>query len=153
MDNAIYVGLSRQMLLQRELDVAANNLANVDTAGFKFEDILAAADPVTPPASGGLASTPVTFVTSNGVARDYHGIVEGARDFPCFRLGELPGQRGGIGIPNRFLVDRARVNLVGEPQEIHRAPARLRFGCKYQSHSVILTSWCESYPLGPRLHG
>jgi len=71
MDNAIYVGLSRQMLLQRELDVAANNLANVDTAGFKFEDILAAADPVTPPAAGGIASTPVTFVASNGVARDY----------------------------------------------------------------------------------
>ena len=37
MDNAIYVGLSRQMLLQRELDIVANNLANVDTAGFKFE--------------------------------------------------------------------------------------------------------------------
>ena len=41
MDNAIYVGLSRQMLLQRELDIVANNLANVDTTGFKFESMLA----------------------------------------------------------------------------------------------------------------
>lgn len=70
MDNTIYVGLSRQMLLQRELDITANNLANVDTAGFKFESLLSAADPVTPP-SGGVASTPVTFVASDGVARDF----------------------------------------------------------------------------------
>ena len=40
MDNAIYVGLSRQMLLQRELDITANNLANVDTTGFKFEALM-----------------------------------------------------------------------------------------------------------------
>src|SRR5271155_2051637 len=71
MDNAIYVGLSRQMLLQRELDVAANNLANADTIGFKFEDMLASADKATPPTKGGVASTPVTFVTGDGVARDY----------------------------------------------------------------------------------
>lgn len=71
MDNAIYVGLSRQMLLQRELDVAANNLANADTTGFKFEEMLASADKATPPAPGGIASTPVTFVTSAGVSRDY----------------------------------------------------------------------------------
>jgi len=72
MDNAIYVGLSRQMLLQQELDIAANNLANADTAGFKFEEMLSTQDQVTPPvAGGGIASTPVTFVASNGVARDY----------------------------------------------------------------------------------
>ena len=71
MDNAIYVGLSRQVLLQQELDIAANNLANADTTGFKFEEMLAGADKATPPAAGGIASTPVTFVTSNGVARDY----------------------------------------------------------------------------------
>jgi flagellar basal-body rod protein FlgF len=70
MDNTIYVGLSRQVILQRELDIAANNLANVDTAGFKFEDMLESADTVTPTGAG-LASTPVTFVASNGVARDY----------------------------------------------------------------------------------
>jgi flagellar basal-body rod protein FlgF len=70
MDNAIYVGLSRQMLLQRELDITANNLANVDTAGFKFESLMSADDPVTTPTPGA-APTPVDFVTAAGVARDY----------------------------------------------------------------------------------
>ncbi len=34
MDNASYVGLSLQMALQTELDVVANNIANVSTAGY-----------------------------------------------------------------------------------------------------------------------
>jgi flagellar basal-body rod protein FlgF len=71
MDNAIYVGLSRQMLLQRELDIVANNLANVDTAGFKFESLMANTAEVTTPAPGGGAPTPVDFVAAAGVARDY----------------------------------------------------------------------------------
>jgi flagellar basal-body rod protein FlgF len=70
MDNAIYVGLSRQMLLQRELDIVANNLANVDTTGFKFESMLANTDEVTTPTPG-QAPTPVDFVAAAGVARDY----------------------------------------------------------------------------------
>lgn len=35
MENALLVGLSRQVALGRELDVIANNLANVTTTGFK----------------------------------------------------------------------------------------------------------------------
>lgn len=35
MDNALLVGLSRQVALARELDVIANNMANVGTNGFK----------------------------------------------------------------------------------------------------------------------
>jgi flagellar basal-body rod protein FlgF len=70
MDNAIYVGLSRQMLLQRELDIVANNLANVDTAGFKFESLMAGADQVTTPTPGA-APTAVDFVAAAGVTRDY----------------------------------------------------------------------------------
>jgi flagellar basal-body rod protein FlgF len=38
MDNALLVGLSRQMALGRELDVIANNMANVTTAGFKARE-------------------------------------------------------------------------------------------------------------------
>jgi flagellar basal-body rod protein FlgF len=70
MDNTIYVGLSKQIVLQRALDIAANNLANANTTGFKFEELLSSADPVTPPGASGL-STPVTFVTDAGVARDF----------------------------------------------------------------------------------
>jgi flagellar basal-body rod protein FlgF len=46
MENAILIGLSRQVALARELDVVANNIANVDTNGFKrrgsvFQEFLA----------------------------------------------------------------------------------------------------------------
>lgn len=45
MQNALFVGVSSQMALQRELDVIANNMANVSTTGFKarntrFEEYL-----------------------------------------------------------------------------------------------------------------
>ena len=37
MDNALLIGLSRQTALQRELDVVANNIANLNTTGFKAD--------------------------------------------------------------------------------------------------------------------
>ena len=40
MENAAYIGLSRQMTLRRELDIVANNIANADTTGFKVEQLL-----------------------------------------------------------------------------------------------------------------
>ncbi|GAB4517306.1 MAG: flagellar basal-body rod protein FlgF [Parvularculaceae bacterium] len=40
MDTAMIVGLSRQMTLRRALDVAANNIANQNTIGFKAENLL-----------------------------------------------------------------------------------------------------------------
>jgi flagellar basal-body rod protein FlgF len=70
MDNAMYVGLSRQMTLRRELDIAANNVANADTAGFKLEDLMTRADPAAPANDIGIP-TPVTFVMDDGVARDF----------------------------------------------------------------------------------
>jgi len=36
-ENAILIGLSRQTALQRELDVVANNIANINTTGFKAD--------------------------------------------------------------------------------------------------------------------
>lgn len=38
--NAQLIGLSRQMALQRQMDVVANNLANINSTGFKAEAIL-----------------------------------------------------------------------------------------------------------------
>src|SRR4051812_20836762 len=48
MQNALLVGLSRQMALSRELDVVANNIANIETTGYKadgslFEEFLGSA--------------------------------------------------------------------------------------------------------------
>jgi flagellar basal-body rod protein FlgF len=38
MENALLVGLSRQMVLEREMDVVANNIANMNTTGFKADN-------------------------------------------------------------------------------------------------------------------
>jgi len=64
MENALLLGLSRQVALGRELEVVANNLANINTTGYKadrsiFEQFLM------PPASGEdfpAGSRQVTFV-------------------------------------------------------------------------------------------
>ncbi|MBJ3783926.1 flagellar basal-body rod protein FlgF [Devosia sediminis] len=40
MENAQLIGLSRQIALQRQMDVVANNIANLNTTGFKAEQIL-----------------------------------------------------------------------------------------------------------------
>ncbi|HWV21297.1 MAG TPA: flagellar basal-body rod protein FlgF [Devosia sp.] len=40
MENAQLIGLSRQMALQRHMDMVANNIANINTTGFKAEQLL-----------------------------------------------------------------------------------------------------------------
>lgn len=70
MENAAYIGLSRQMTLRRELDIVANNVANADTTGFKVEQLMVGAelgqrarnDNIRPSAS---------FVLDKGVGRDF----------------------------------------------------------------------------------
>jgi len=70
MDNALYVGLSRQIVLQREMDIIANNIANVDTAGFKVESLMQKTDPGAPAVTLG-GPKPVKFVAPDGVARNF----------------------------------------------------------------------------------
>ena len=70
MDNALYVGLSRQMVLRKEMDIVANNIANMDTAGFKVESMMQKTDPAAPARTFG-GPAPVKFVTADGVARDF----------------------------------------------------------------------------------
>jgi flagellar basal-body rod protein FlgF len=73
MDNALLVGLSRQVALQRELDVIANNLANLNTNGFKgdsvqFEEYLSSPARVD---SFPLADRRVSFVQDRSTITDY----------------------------------------------------------------------------------
>ena len=42
MDNALMLGLQSQRVLQRRMDAAANNLANISTNGFKADGVLLA---------------------------------------------------------------------------------------------------------------
>jgi flagellar basal-body rod protein FlgF len=70
MDNSLYVGLSKQIVLQRQMDIIANNIANSDTAGFKVEALAVAEDPQAPAFTLG-GPQPVKFVMPNGVIRDF----------------------------------------------------------------------------------
>ncbi|ACT58232.1 flagellar basal-body rod protein FlgF [Hirschia baltica] len=40
MDNSLAIGLSTQQLLRKKMDVTANNLANMNTTGFKVEHLV-----------------------------------------------------------------------------------------------------------------
>src|SRR5947209_3135974 len=70
MDNALFVGLSRQMVLRREMDIVANNIANADTTGFKVESLMTKEMPG-PPAFTLQGPRPIKFVAADGVARDF----------------------------------------------------------------------------------
>jgi flagellar basal-body rod protein FlgF len=70
MDNSLYVGLSRQVVLRREMDIVANNIANADTNGFKVESLMTKEVPG-PPAFTAQGPRPVKFVGDDGVARDF----------------------------------------------------------------------------------
>jgi flagellar basal-body rod protein FlgF len=70
MDNVAYVGLSRQMVLRRELDVLANNIANADTAGFKLEQLMIESEARALPSRDGARQT-ISFALDSGVARDF----------------------------------------------------------------------------------
>lgn len=53
MENAGYVGLSYQVVLQRKMDMVANNIANMDTTGYKsqhpqFKEYISRAEPAQP---------------------------------------------------------------------------------------------------------
>jgi len=69
-ENAAYVGLSRQMTLRRELDIVANNIANADTTGFKVEQLLLGEE-VGERARNAFVRPGVSFVMDNGVGRDF----------------------------------------------------------------------------------
>ena len=70
MENAAYIGLSRQMTLRRELDIVANNIANADTTGFKVEQLLVGTE-VGERARNDAVRPSVSFVLDKGVGRDF----------------------------------------------------------------------------------
>mgnify|MGYP002403102674 CR=1 FL=1 len=70
MENAAYIGLSRQMTLRRELDIVANNVANADTTGFKLEQLLVGTE-IGQRARNDAIRPSASFVLDNGVGRDF----------------------------------------------------------------------------------
>jgi len=70
LDNAAYIGLSRQMTLRRELDIVANNIANADTTGFKVEQLLVGTE-VGQRARNHNVQPGASFVLDHGIGRDF----------------------------------------------------------------------------------
>jgi flagellar basal-body rod protein FlgF len=68
MDNALMLALQTQRVLQRRLDVTANNLANVNTPGFKADDIVT--ENIDTAAHAEDAPEDIIFVRDIGLARD-----------------------------------------------------------------------------------
>lgn len=65
MENATYIALSRQMAAERQLDIIANNLANMNTAGFKADRSLFHEELIR---AGGRER--LSFVKDDGTTRD-----------------------------------------------------------------------------------
>lgn len=61
MENTAYIALSRQLVLSRQLDIIANNMANANTASFKRSDLAFVEYLVKPDANGD-----PTFVNADG---------------------------------------------------------------------------------------
>lgn len=70
MENALFVGLSRQMALGREMEVIANNLANANTGGFKAEEVVFHPDYAPDRGSAIKHAKPIAFVLDHGLARN-----------------------------------------------------------------------------------
>ncbi len=70
MDNSLMIGLARQITLRRSVDIAANNIANMNTAGFKAEHELVAEEPM-----GRARDIPggqqIRYVVDWGLLRDF----------------------------------------------------------------------------------
>jgi flagellar basal-body rod protein FlgF len=73
MENALLIGLSRQVALGRELEIVANNIANLDTTGYKadaslFEEYLM---PVARATAFPSADQRLSYVQDRGTWRDF----------------------------------------------------------------------------------
>lgn len=64
MENALYVGLSQQMVLERQMDMVANNIANLNTTAYR------SGRPVFQEFVENAGKQKVSFVLDFGVARD-----------------------------------------------------------------------------------
>ena len=69
MENTLFVALSRQMVLRRNMEVIANNVANASTPGFKGEQMMFVEHLAEAGGTGGAKK--LSFVQDIGVARNY----------------------------------------------------------------------------------
>ncbi len=70
MDTTVYVSLSHQLALRRQLDLIAGNIANAETTGYRRENAVFQSYLETQPLTGARAARSVNYVIDYGVARD-----------------------------------------------------------------------------------
>lgn len=71
MDNINYIALSRQMALWKQMDTVSNNMANMNTAGFKQDDTLFTSYLVQTPEAQGIGSAPLYFTEDYGTFQNF----------------------------------------------------------------------------------
>jgi flagellar basal-body rod protein FlgF len=70
MDNTSYVALSRQNALWKQMEVVANNMANLNTVGYKAEDMMVAETDVKTKSDTSPFGRQVAYVHDLGTLRD-----------------------------------------------------------------------------------
>ncbi len=74
MDNTNYIALSRQMALWKQMDIVSNNMANMNTSGYKQDDALFTSYLVQTPQATGIGRAPLYFTQDFG---SFHNFAEG----------------------------------------------------------------------------
>lgn len=75
MDNTNYIALSRQMALWKQMDIVSNNMANMNTSGYKTDDALFTSFLVQTPEAQGVGSEPLFCTEDFG---SFQNFIEGS---------------------------------------------------------------------------
>lgn len=75
MDNTNYIALSRQMALWKQMDIVSNNMANMNTSGYKQDDAVFTSYMTQTKDALGVGKDPLYFTQDYG---QYHNFNEGA---------------------------------------------------------------------------
>ena len=77
MDNTKYIALSRQMALWKQMDIVSNNMANMNTSGFKQDDAIFASYLTQTKNAEGFGQVPVYFTQDFGMYKDFReGVIQ-----------------------------------------------------------------------------
>lgn len=123
MENISYVGLSQQLALQQQMDVTANNLANMNTSGFKTQNVLFT-DYLSKAKAGDQVNQALNFGSyrdlSSGTMSQTHNNLDVAIEGTGFFAVQTPSgtqytRDGGFALnANRELVTKSGYKVIGD---------------------------------------
>ncbi len=71
MDNTKYIALSRQMALWKQMDIVSNNMANMNTSGYKQDEAVFSSFVTRTKNAEGFGRIPVYFTQDYGIFKDF----------------------------------------------------------------------------------